>query len=226
MTRHIFSSRSLLCVGAGFAAFLVGLRLDQRLRSVPIQEPHAMVRPEIFQQATHEGEVRARIEKVSGVKGTLFFAPDEWVPAEPVIVEGVDVSDLFAGEFVLKRSLQADFRFSKAIVEATFTRPDTFVDLGIPVSPDAWLVLRFSNGGIKALRRMATGTFEPVSPDINREPLPQCARYEVVASEGKLEAVCEGKTMLRLGALDKYHGRVFVASNLMRGEVRELKIEG
>lgn len=226
MIKHIFSSRSLLCIGAGFAAFLVGLRLDQRAQNVPKQEPHAMVRPEIFQGAGHEEEVRERIEKMSGVSGPLFFSPEEWMPIEPVLLEGVDVSHLFAGEFVLRKSLREDFLFKKVVLDATFSRPEAFVDVRIPVRADTWLVLRFSKDGMKAMRRTEHGDLGEVVTAKIQQPPAGCSRYEVIAKGETYRVVCGGITALQVDGAPPSAGKVLAASNLRRDEVRELSIDG
>lgn len=219
-----FSVRQLLLYsGAAVAAFFVGLELDHRIRHREPTRDAAMARPEIFEMSSREREVRERIEKVSGVRGAPLFNRDEWAPAEPVSIDGVDVSDLFAGEYVYKRSVENNFSFRGATVEGVFTRPHTFLDIGVSAEDNSRIVYRFSSDGVRVFERSSKGALESLAPPVKELP-PGCTKFQIVSSDANQSVVCQGITLVQINLGKRRQRRVFAASNLMRGEIRDLTI--
>jgi hypothetical protein len=141
------------------------------------------------------------------------------------VVDGIDVSNLFVGEFSYKPSLDRGFQFSKFVLDAVFTRPDTFFELGVPVDTGS-LVVRFSGTTVQAFSRPASGR-ELTPLEGMKTTLPNsCGRYEMVATPLGQTVVCSGKTVMEIKIPNRRNGRVFAASNLTGGELRELYIAG
>ena len=225
MKRYI-SPTTLTGAAAVFVACLVGATLDRRVAHTHTSADRVMAKPEIFLDATPEREAQAHIEKLSGLKGEPLLSLEEWSPVNPVVVEGVDVSNLLSGEFSYKKSLDKDFQFSKLVIDASFARPGTFFDLGLPSGTNSSVIIRLSSAGISAFSRAgANGALEQL--EVGKNALSAgCTRFEVLQNELGQSVVCQGITLAEIKAQNRRQGRVFVASNLTAGEVRELSISG
>jgi hypothetical protein len=223
--KNFISSTTFTATAAVVVACLVGTILDRRIDHAHSSADRVMVKQEIFLDSTpeKEREVQAQIEKLSGIKGAPLLSLQEWVPVGPVVVDGVDVSNLFSGEFSYKRSLEKDFQFSKLVLDASFGRPGTFFDLGVANGTDSAVVVRLSGNGVSTFNRTAQGVLEPL--ESTKTALPAgCSRFEVLQTQASQSIVCQGITVAEIKAPFRRQGRVFVASNLTRGEVRELSI--
>ncbi len=225
MRRAILSSKTVVSTLAVFAACFVGVLLDERVRNHDLSNDRLRVRGELFAHSPQELALRDRIEKLSGLEGRPLLSLEDWSPVEPIVVDGIDVSNLFVGEFSYKPSLGRDFAFSRFVLDAVFTRPETFFELGVPVESGS-LVVRFSGSLVEAFSRPAGGgELTPISG--MKVSLPAgCGRYEVIASEVGQSVVCSGKTVMEIKIPNRRNGRVFAASNLTGGELRELYIVG
>lgn len=207
------------------AACVVGVILDERVRLHDSSTDRLRLRSELFAHSPQELALKDRIEKLSGLEGRPLLSLDKWSPVEPVVVDGFDVSNLFVGEFTYKPSLEANFQFSKFVLDAVFKRPDTFFELGIPVESGA-VVVRFSATKVEAFSRPSnTQALLPLEGMHATTPS-DCSRYEIVATTTGQSVVCSGRTMMEIKMPIRRNGRVFAASNLTGGELRELSIAG
>ena len=223
--KHFLSSSTCTATTAVVVACLVGTILDKRIEQTHSSADRVMVKQEVFVDSMpeKEREVQTQIEKLSGIKGAPLLSLEEWVPVGPVIVDGVDVSNLFSGEFSYKPSLEKDFRFSKFALDASFGRQGTFFDFGVSTGPDSAVVVRLTRSGVSTFTRGATGVLEPLESATSALP-EGCSRFEVVQNQASQSVVCKGITLTEIKAPFRRQGRVFVASNLTSGEVRELSI--
>jgi hypothetical protein len=183
------------------------------------------VRSELFAHSPQELALKDRIEKLSGLEGRPLLSLDKWSPVEPVVVDGIDVSNLFVGEFTYKPSLEANFQFSKFVLDAVFKRPDTFFELGVPVESGS-VVVRFSATTVEAFSKPANGG-ALVSLEGMKVSIPgDCSRFELVLTGTGQSVVCLGRTIMEIKMPIRRNGRLFAASNLTGGELRELSIAG
>lgn len=225
MPRLTLSSKTVVSVLAVFTACFVGVVLDERVRNHDLSNDRLRVRGELFAHSPQELALRDRIEKLSGLEGRPLLSLDDWTPVEPVVVDGIDVSNLFVGEFSYKPSLRENFQFSRFVIDAVFTRPETFFELGVPVQSGS-LVVRFSGAAVEAFSRPANGgELTPIEGMKTTLSTP-CSRYELLASEVGQSVVCAGRTLMEIKIPNRRNGRVFAASNLTGGELRELSIAG
>jgi len=208
-----------------FVGVLLDRRLNHRLEGLRHPEPRASVQRDLVVVPEAERRLRERIEVASGLKGRPLLSLDKWTPVDPIVMDGVDVSTMFSGEFIYSASLSSEFRFSGAVVDAIFLRPGTFLDLGIPSGPNTSTVFRFSAAGIHPLRRVGKGALEPLDHTAF-SAVDSCSRYEIVISGSQQTVVCNGITRLDINAKTGQQGPVWIASNLTGGEVRELRISG
>lgn len=223
--KHFLSSTTFTATAAVVVACVVGTVLDKRIEDSHSASDRVMVKQELFVDTApeKEREVQSQIEKLSGIKGSPLLSLEEWVPVNPVIVEGVDVSNLFSGELSYKPSLEKNFQFSKLVLDASFGRPGTFFDFGVASGSDSDVIVRLTGSGVSAFNRTAAGVLEPL--ESAKAPLPAgCNRFEVRQMSNVQSIVCQGITVAEIKAPFRRQGRVFVASNLTRGEVRELSI--
>jgi hypothetical protein len=223
--KHFLSSTTFTATAAVVVACVVGTILDNRIDDSLSASDRIMVKKELFLDAAPEKAraVQTQIEKLSGIKGAPLLSLEEWVPVNPVIVDGVDVSNLFSGELSYKRSLEKNFQFSKLVLDASFGRPGTFFDFGVSGGADSAVIVRLSGSGVATFNRAAGGVLEPV--ESAKAPLPVgCSRFEVLQKSDSQSVVCQGITVAEIKAPFRRQARVFVASNLTRGEVRELSI--
>jgi hypothetical protein len=183
------------------------------------------VRSELFADSAQQLELKERIEKLSGLEGRPLLSLDQWAPVEPIVVDGIDVSNLFVGEFSYKPSLEGRFQFSKFVLDAVFTRPETFFDLGVPVESGA-LVIRFSGSSVEAFLRSSSGGDLVPLDGMKVQLSSGCSRYELVPTATAQSVVCSGRTVMEIKMPIRRNGRVFAASNLTGGELRELSIAG
>jgi hypothetical protein len=179
----------------------------------------------LFTNSPQELALKDRIEKMSGLEGRPLLSLDQWVPVEPIVVDGIDVSNLFVGEFSYKPSLEGSFQFSKFVLDAVFTRPETFFDFGIPVESGA-LVVRFSGSSVEAFSRSGSGADLVPLDGMKVRPPAGCSRYELISTTAGQSVVCSGRTIMEIKTPIRRNGRVFAASNLTGGELRELSIAG
>jgi hypothetical protein len=207
------------------AACVVGVVLDERVRLHDSSTDRLRLRGELFANSPQELALKDRIEKLSGLEGRPLLSLDKWSPIEPVVVDGIDVSNLFVGEFTYKPSLEEDFQFSKFVLDAVFKRPDTFFELGIPVESGA-LVVRFSASKVEAFSRPSNSQALLPIEGMRVTTPSDCSRYEVMATALGQAVVCSGRTLMEIKTPIRRNGRVFAASNLTGGELRELYIAG
>jgi hypothetical protein len=225
MRRLNLSPKTFVSIAAVIAACFVGVVLDERVRHHDSSTDRLRVRSELFANSPQELALKDRIEKLSGLEGRPLLSLDQWVPVEPIVVDGIDVSNLFVGEFSYKPSLEGSFQFSKLVLDAVFTRAETFFDLGIPVESGA-LVVRFSGSSVEAFSKSASGgDLVPLNGMKVTTPV-GCSRYELVATATGQSVVCLGRTIMEIKMPNRRNGRVFAASNLTGGELRELSIAG
>ena len=224
MSEHSKTSK-VVTVAVVCAACLVGVVLDLRLESLRDGDARASLGTDLVVVPEPERQLRERIEVASGLKGRPLLSLEEWRAVEPIVIDGVDVSNMFSGEFIYSGSLSSDFRFSGAVVDAVFSRAGTFLDLGVPSGPNTSTVFRFSARGVEPFRRIGRGPLEPV--DHTAFPSTEaCSHFQVVTNPGEQSVVCDGITRLQIKVRTGQQGGVWVASNLTGGEVRELKISG
>jgi hypothetical protein len=223
--KHYISPTTLTGAAAVVVACVVGTILDQRSEAKHSPSDRVMAKQELFVESTPEREAQARIEKLSGVKGAPLLSLEEWEPVTPTKVDGIDVSNLFAGEFSYKKSLTKDFQFSKLVLDASFARPGTFFDLGLPAAGNGSVIIRLSRDGIATFTRSESGVTEPLEVS-KKVGSTGCGRVEVLRTPFGQSVVCEGITIAEIKAPNERQGRVFVASNLTAGEVKELSISG
>jgi hypothetical protein len=225
MRRFKLSPTTFVSVIAVVVACFVGVVLDERVRHHDSSTDRLRVRSELFANSPQEIALKDRIERLSGLEGRPVLSLDTWAPVEPVVVDGIDVSNLFVGEFTYRRSLEANFQFSKFVLDAVFKRPETFFELGIPVESGA-LVVRFSASTIEAFSKPSgEGALIPLEGMKVTAPT-NCSRYELVATTTGQSVVCMGRTLMEIKIPNRRNGRVFAASNLTGGELRELSIAG
>jgi hypothetical protein len=223
--KQYISPTTLTGTAAVVVACLVGTVLDQRSAAKHSPADRVMAKQEIFLESTPEREAQARIEQLSGVKGGPLLSLEEWEPVTPIKVDGVEVSNLFAGEFSYKRSLTKDFQFSKLVLDASFARPGTFFDVGLSAGGNGSVIIRLSRDGVATFTRSESGVVEPLEVSKNAGP-PACSRFEVLRTPSGQSVVCEGRTVAEIKTPNGSRGGVFVASNLTSGEVKELSISG
>jgi hypothetical protein len=176
-------------------------------------------------QESRELMVRARVERFSGVSGRPLLSTERWQAAEPVLIDGLDVSDMFVQSFTLKRSLQSDFRTESVSLEVAWDRADTFLDLGIGQTSNGAVMLRFAAGELRAFLRSHSGILIPVQ-SVGVESLKGCERYEVSVAQEDVSVLCAGRKILGISYPGAAHGKVFLASNLEPHEVKMLSIKG
>ncbi|MEY4701243.1 MAG: hypothetical protein RL326_1430 [Pseudomonadota bacterium] len=225
MRRLNLSPTTLVSVIAAVAACFVGVVLDERLRHHDSSSDRLRVRSELFAHSPQQLALKDRIEKLSGLEGRPLLSLDQWVPVEPIVVDGIDVSNLFVGEFSYKPSLEGKFQFSKFVLDAVFTRPETFFDLGVPVESGA-LVIRFSGSSVEAFSQSSGGRDLVPLDGMKAQLSPGCSRYELLSTATGQSVVCSGRTVMEIKMPIRRNGRVFAASNLTGGELRELSIAG
>lgn len=224
-----------MCAGVFISvvvAALCGQALDQRqrlvltARVVQLDDARAsLALPRTVAQLAEDG-VRARIEQLSGVEGAPLLAKDRWEAAEPIMVDGVDVSDMFTQEFILRRSVRSSYRFQSATIEAIWERPHSFLDLGVALTANGALVVRFSKGELRSFFRSHSGRLIPHEV-VSGERVGACSRFEVtLVGDDGVQVVCEGERVLEVRYPAPAQGRVFVVSNLTAGELRALRVRG
>lgn len=225
MRRLSLSPKMLVSSLAVVVACVVGVVLDERVRSHDSSHDRLRVRSELFANSPEELALRDRIQKLSGLEGRPLLSLSEWAPVEPIVVDGIDVSNLFVGEFSYKPSLERGFQFSRFVLDAVFTRADTFFELGVPVDTGS-LVVRFSGTSVQAFSRPASGGELTPLEGMKATVPGGCGRYEMVVTPIGQSVVCSGRTVMEIKIPNRRNGRVFAASNLTGGELRELYIAG
>jgi hypothetical protein len=213
-------------------AALCGQSLDQRQRQVraarvvQLDDARAsLALPRTVAQLAEDG-VRARIEQLSGVEGAPLLSTQRWEAAEPIMVDGVDVSDMFTQEFVLRRSVRSSYRFKSATIDAIWERPHSFLDLGVALTANGALVVRFSKGEVRSFFRAHSGRLIPHEV-ASGERVGACNRFEVaLVGDDRVQVVCEGERVLEVHYPTPAQGRVFLASNLTAGELLALRVYG
>ncbi len=211
-------------------AVVCGRALDQRQRVASAglkagwEEGRASLMLPRTERETQELAVRARVERLSGVSGRPLLSTERWQASEPVFVDGLDVSDMFAQPFTLKRSLQSGFRAEGATLEVAWERPDTFLDLGIGQTSNGSLMLRFTRESVRAFLRSHSGILIP-GETVDGEQLKGCERYEVSVAPDDVSVLCAGRKIIGIAYPGAANGKVFVASNLEAREVKMLSIK-
>jgi hypothetical protein len=222
---------SVTLIGCVVVAMVCGQALDQRQRIADAGlkaewgEGRASLMLPRTEQESKELTVRARVERVSGVSGRPLLSTERWQASEPVLVDGLDVSDMFVQPFTLKRSLQSGFRTEGVTLEVAWERPETFLDLGIGQTSNGAVMLRFRQDSVQSFLRSHSGILIP-GEKVAGDPLKGCERYEVSVAADDVSVLCAGRKIIGVAYPGAANGQVFVASNLEAREVGMLSIKG
>ncbi len=212
-------------------AVVCGRALDQRQRLAVAglhsewQDGRASLMLPRTEQESQELAVRARVERLSGVPSRPMLSAERWQPSEPILIDGVDVSDLFVQPFALKRSLNNGFRTESIALGVLWERPDTFLDLVLGQTSDGAVMLRFTKDGIRSFLRSHSGILIP-GESAGGESIQGCKRYDISVGTNDVSVSCADNKVLGVAYSGVSHGKVFVASNLKAQEVGMLSIKG
>jgi len=227
-SRLTLSIGLILCV---LVAGICGRALDQRQRTALSEdrsawtEGRASLKFPPLQQGAAEHDTRARVERISDLPGTALLSTQRWQAVQTVLVDGVDVSDMLTHPFVLKRSLIKGFRAEQVAFEASWKRPEAFLDLVLGEASHGSVMLRFTPGGVQSFLRSHSGILVPVETRSGSD-LAGCERYEVAVLTDDVSLVCSARKVLSVAFPGVSQGRVLVSSNLTGQEVQMLSIKG
>ncbi len=212
-------------------AVVCGRALDQRQRTAHAglkadwEEGRASLMLPRTERESQELAVRSRVERLSGVSGRALLSRERWEASEPVLVDGIDVSDMFVQTFTLKRSSIGGFHLDSATLAFKWERPDTFFDLGVGQTSNGAVMLRFTPEGVRSFLRSHSGILIPQA-QVSRAHLKEGERYEVSVTPDGVSVSCAGEKIVEVAYPGAAKGRVLVASNLEPREVGMLSIKG
>jgi hypothetical protein len=132
---------------------------------------------------------------------------------------------MLAHPFVLKRSLLKGFRAEQVAFEASWKRPEAFLDLVLGEASHGSVMLRFRPLGVQAFLRSHSGILVPVEMRTGSD-LAGCERYEVSVSSDDVSLICAARKVLSVAFPGVSQGRVLVSSNLTAKDVQRLSIKG
>jgi hypothetical protein len=227
-TRFVLSLSLLGCVAI---AAVCGRALDQRQRLAMAgtdpswENGRASLSLPPTEQESNERRVRQQVEHLSGVPGRPLLSSERWQAIEPILIDGVNVSDMFAQPFVLKRSLANGFRTESVSLQASWQRPDTYLDLVLGQTSNGAVMMRFAKDGVRAFLRSHSGISIPgesVATDVTQG----CERYEISVTTSDVTVSCGDRKILGVAYPSASEGMVSIASNLAAQEVSVLSIKG
>lgn len=167
----------------------------------------------------------ATVEQLSGVRGAGPFSLQAWLPSEPVLLDGQNVSSLFTQEFTLRTSLRPDYTLSRVSFSPRWTRPDGFLELGIGGSRNGAVLLRFSADGVEPFFVSRSGIRVPIQQG-SGEQRKRCGHYDVVVQEQSLNISCDSSVQREIPAVFSAKGVLFATSNLLQGDLADLVVVG
>jgi hypothetical protein len=132
---------------------------------------------------------------------------------------------MFTQQFTLRRSLQSGYRVASVVLDAALGRADSFLDLGLGANTNGGVVLRFSHGSIESFMRSHSGKLIP-GEVVSGDSIASCERFELTVAADQVQVSCAGGAVLSVSYPAVSQGKLFVASNLLSSELRELSIKG
>ncbi len=167
----------------------------------------------------------AKVERLSGVDGSGPFSLGSWLPSDPVLVDGYNVSSLLAQEFTLRTSLRADYTLARLSFSPSWSGPDGFLEVGIGGSRNGAILLRFSADGVEPFFISRSELRVPIQK-VSGEQRKRCSHYDVVAHEQSLSISCDSSVQLEVPTVVPVKGFLFVTSNLLKRELDDFVVVG